>query len=415
MSDEIVFDVLCEKVLDALRALGLGKFSMRNYYYEGMWPIIKAYRSEGVIFYSATFTNEIVNRFRLNHENGLVSDRIWAKVRKTAVLFEEYVQTGKIVWNRVRPDPKISLSSYYQKLLRNFRQHEADTRDIGFGSLRDEENICRKFFAYLDDNGCHTCQDINLVNVNAFLLFIASQRKSSMDRVCNTLKHLSAYLVSTQNCCNFSPALTTRPAPRRKLRPAFSSKEVHSVMDAAAKNSSLSLRDTAMFAVAASLGLRAGDIVRLTLPDIDWIHSEICFVQNKTGVELRLPLEASVGNAIANYILHERPQTPSPALFVRSRIPFDFMTSTAAGDRLRKYMKLSDVEYTPGDGKGFHSFRRYVASSMINQEVPIDTVKEILGHTQLGSMKAYMRISRDKLAMCALDLDGIEVAQEALL
>jgi len=170
-----------------------------------------------------------------------------------------------------------------------------------------------------------------------------------------------------------------------------------------------------MFAVAASLGLRAGDIVRLTLSDIDWIHHEIRFVQNKTGVELHLPLEASVGNAIANYILHERPKTQSPALFVRSRIPFDFMTSTAAGDRLRKYMKLSDVDYTPGDGKGFHSFRRYVASSMINQEVPIDIVKEILGHTQIGSMKAYMRISRDKLAMCALGLDGIEVIQEALL
>lgn len=34
---------------------------------------------------------------------------------------------------------------------------------------------------------------------------------------------------------------------------------------------------------------------------------------------------------------------------------------------------------------------------------------------QIGSMKAYMRISRDKLAMCALGLDGIEVIQEALL
>ena len=332
-----------------------------------------------------------------------------------SILFEEYVQTGKIVWKRVRPDPKISLAPYYHELLRRFCQHEANTRAIGFESLRDEENVCRKFFAYLDASGCHTCQDINLVNVNAFLLFIASQRKSSMDRVCNTLKHLSAYLVSIQNCCDFSAALTTRPAPRKKLRPAFSAKEVHTVVDAAAKNPSLSLRDTAMFAVAASLGLRAGDIVRLTLSDIDWIHHEIRFVQNKTGVELHLPLEASVGNAIANYILHERPKTQSPALFVRSRIPFDFMTSTAAGDRLRKYMKLSDVEYTPGDGKGFHSFRRYVASSMINQEVPIDTVKEILGHTQIGSMKAYMRISRDKLAMCALGLDGIEVVQEALL
>ena len=96
MSDEIVFDVLCTKVLDALRALGLGKFSIRNYYYEGMWPIIKVYRSEGVILYSAAFTNEIVDRFRLEHENGLVADRIWAKVRKAAALFEEYTQIGSM-------------------------------------------------------------------------------------------------------------------------------------------------------------------------------------------------------------------------------------------------------------------------------------------------------------------------------
>lgn len=172
MSDEIVFDVLCTKVLDALRALGLGKFSIRNYYYEGMWPIIKVYRSEGVILYSAAFTNEIVDRFRLEHENGLVADRIWAKVRKAAVLFEEYVQTGKIVWKRVRPAPKIPLTPYYQELLCSFCQHEANTRAIGFESLRDEENVCRKFFAYLDASGYHTCQDINLVNVNDFLLFI---------------------------------------------------------------------------------------------------------------------------------------------------------------------------------------------------------------------------------------------------
>lgn len=412
MSDEIVFDVLCTKVLDALRALGLGKFSIRNYYYEGMWPIIKVYRSEGVILYSAAFTNEIVDRFRLEHENGLVADRIWAKVRKAAALFEEYVQTGKIVWKRVRPAPKIPLTPYYQELLCSFCQHEANTRAIGFESLRDEENVCRKFFAYLDASGYHTCQDINLVNVNDFLLFIASQRKSSMDRVRNTLKHLSAYLVSIQNCCDFSAVLTTRPAPRKKLRPAFSSKQVHTVMDAAAKNPSLSLRDTAIFAVAASLGLRAGDIVRLTLSDIDWIHHEIRFVQNKTGVELHLPLEASVGNAIANYILHERPKTQSPALFVRSRIPFDFMTSTAAGDRLRKYMKLSDVDYTPGDGKGFHSFRRYGetarwacpevpervhphqlrhsrAMHLYRAGMPLVLLSEFLGHADVNTTRIY--------------------------
>ena len=412
---EIVFEVLCAEVLDALRGLGLGKFSIRNYYYEGMWPIIKAYRLQGVILYSIPFTNEVVDRFRTEHGNGLITDRVWTNIRKVKAFFEEYAQTGGIIWQRLKPEPKVCISPYYQETLLGFREHEANTRTIGYESLRDEENICRRFFAYLDANGRHNCNDIDLAIVNDFLIFIAPQRRSSMDRVTCTLRHLCEYLLSAKACHDFRAALTAHPAPRRKLRPAFSAGEVDTVMEAAAKSPTLSLRDTAMFSIAARLGLRAGDIVRLTLSDIDWVHHEVRFVQSKTGVELCLPLEASVGNAIANYILHERPKTKSQALFVRSRIPFDAMTSTAAGDRLRKYMKLTDIEYTPGGGKGFHSFRRYVASSMINHEVPVDTVKEILGHTQMDSMKSYMRISRDKLAMCALNLNGIEVRQEDLL
>ena len=352
---EIVFEVLCAEVLDALRGLGLGKFSIRNYYYEGMWPIIKAYRLQGVILYSIPFTNEVVDRFRTEHGNGLITDRVWTNIRKVKAFFEEYAQTGGIIWQRLKPEPKVCISPYYQETLLGFREHEANTRTIGYESLRDEENICRRFFAYLDANGRHNCNDIDLAIVNDFLIFIAPQRRSSMDRVTCTLRHLCEYLLSAKACHDFRAALTAHPAPRRKLRPAFSAGEVDTVMEAAAKSPTLSLRDTAMFSIAASLGLRAGDIVRLTLSDIDWVHHEVRFVQSKTGVELCLPLEASVGNAIANYILHERPKTKSQALFVRSRIPFDAMTSTAAGDRLRKYMKLTDIEYTPGGGKGFHS------------------------------------------------------------
>lgn len=412
---EIVFEVLCEEVLDALRGLGLGKFSIRNYYYEGMWPIIKAYRSEGVILYSIPFTNEVVNRFRSDHENGMVADRVWMHIRKAKSLFEEYIQTGKIIWKRLKPEPSIHLSLYFNGILYAFQKYEERTKTLGYESLRTEKGICRKFFGYLESCDRKNCSDIDLQIVNDFLVYIAPQHKVSMDRVICSLRYLCEYLLSINACGDFRAALISRPAPRKKLRPAFSPQEINAVICAAKENPVLSLRDTAMFSVAANLGMRAGDIVRLTLSDIDWVHHEVRFVQSKTGVELCLPLEASVGNAIANYILHERPKTQSQALFVRSRIPFDAMTSTAAGDRLRKYMELTNVEYTPGCGKGFHSFRRYVARSMINHEVPVDTVREILGHTQMDSMKSYMRISRDKLAMCALSLNGIEVRQEDLL
>ena len=90
---EIVFEVLCADVLEALRGLGLGKFSIRNYYYEGMRPIIKAYRSEGVIFYSIPFTSEVVDRFRAEHENGLVSDHVWMSMRNNLAASQTRTQS----------------------------------------------------------------------------------------------------------------------------------------------------------------------------------------------------------------------------------------------------------------------------------------------------------------------------------
>ena len=97
---------------------------------------------------------------------------------------------------------------------------------------------------------------------------------------------------------------------------------------------SLSKRDTAVFAIAQSVGLRAIDIVNLKLVNINWNSHEIRFCQHKTGVELVLPLEPAVGNAIADYILNERPKAQSEFLFVRARFPYGAMTSNAVGDRL---------------------------------------------------------------------------------
>lgn len=60
MQKEIELKCLCDGLLDALREMGLGKYSLRNYYYEGMWPLIKAYRKAGKELYDPVFTNEVV-------------------------------------------------------------------------------------------------------------------------------------------------------------------------------------------------------------------------------------------------------------------------------------------------------------------------------------------------------------------
>ena len=63
--------------------------------------------------------------------------------------------------------------------------------------------------------------------------------------------------------------------------------------------------------------MRASDISGLKLSDICWTEKTIRVVQKKTKVTLLLPLPIDAGNAIADYILHSRPRTDNPYVFVR--------------------------------------------------------------------------------------------------
>lgn len=416
MQKEINLESLCSDILCALKAIGLGKYSLRNYYYEGMCPIIKTYRTAEREMYDPVFTRQIVCDIKAQYLQGTVGAHIRKHVIKAADLMEEYCNTGEILWHRTLPPTKVQLSSYYEVIVTDFRSIENAKGFRCKAAIKEIVGIIRRFFQYLEANGLKDLKSLTLKDVSRYLTVVAPTRKGSMDSVLRALKYLSAYLVDYKlDCIDFRPALTSRPAQRRKLRPAFTKQEVTVISASVDVNSPMGKRDTAIFALAQSTGLRAIDIGNMTLLNLNWNTHEIKLIQHKTGVELTLPLEPLVGNAIADYVLNERPDSNSTSLFLRARAPFFAMTSGGISDRLRFHMKKSGMDYTPGDKKGFHSFRRYVASQMLNEGVPADTVKEILGHTQIDSLKPYTRISQERLRSCALSLKGIEVSQGELV
>ena len=111
-------------------------------------------------------------------------------------------------------------------------------------------------------------------------------------------------------------------APRiKRIIPTLTDEEQHNlkvVIDAG----DVTLRDSAIVLFGLSSGIRACDLIKLKLPDIDWLNETISFRQHKTGNPVCLPLIPLVGNAIARYITEERPNTQNDFLFVRQLAPF---------------------------------------------------------------------------------------------
>ena len=72
-----------------------------------------------------------------------------------------------------------------------------------------------------------------------------------------------------------------------------------------------------------------------------------------------MPLNATVMNAVADYILHARHKCDAADIFLTTKAPIKAITSSSSLDGiLEKYRQNSNVEKKPQ--RAFHSLRTYV-------------------------------------------------------
>ena len=123
------------------------------------------------------------------------------------------------------------------------------------------------------------------------------------------------------------------------------------------------------------------------------------------------------GDAIADYLLHGRPTSKSTFVFLRSVAPYtNLKVGSCIGSRIvQKYAALSGVVWTTEERKGFHSFRRSLGRELLENDVPVCTISEILGHAYRNSTKQYLSVDVKHLRECALPLNELRCTKEALL
>lgn len=78
-----------------------------------------------------------------------------------------------------------------------------------------------------------------------------------------------------------------------------------------------------MVRMALDIGLRSSEIVKLELGDIDWRSGTVTLKKTKSIRQDILPLPTTTGEALAEYLRHERPITTLKTIFVSLKAPHD--------------------------------------------------------------------------------------------
>jgi len=178
------------------------------------------------------------------------------------------------------------------------------------------------------------------------------------------------------------------------------------------ENSQLSLLDKAIATLAYYTGLRGTDISSLTQENIDWEKETIHLVQSKTGIELTLPMNAIVGNAIWDYLIYERPKSTEKYIFINGfRRPYTKINSV--WKYLRNVFREAGVRQN-GNRIGVSIFRHHLATTLLGNQVPSPVISSILGHTSPESINPYVDADLEHLRECSISIEDYPVAKEAL-
>ncbi|MDH2916864.1 MAG: site-specific integrase [Gallionella sp.] len=184
---------------------------------------------------------------------------------------------------------------------------------------------------------------------------------------------------------------------------ALSSEDVQHLLNHCDRQTAIGCRNWAILLLLARLGLRAGEVVGLTLDDIDWERGELRIRANGKGVDL-LPIPQDVGAALADYLRRLRPAFSCRQVFVRMRAPYrGFASSVAICSIVRR--ALDHAGLNPAH-KGAHLLRHSVATHMLRQGASLAEIGALLRHHSPQTTMIYAKVDLDLLRPLAMPWPG---------
>lgn len=176
-------------------------------------------------------------------------------------------------------------------------------------------------------------------------------------------------------------------------------RDVKAVLASCNRQRAVGRRDYAILLLLARLGLRAGEVVSLTLEDIDWEHGYIT-VRGKCNRSEQLPLPVDVGKAIAAYLKGGRPKSTDRHVFLRGYAPtVSFKGPVAVSTVVRRALARAGIN---SPRKGAHLFRHALATHMLRKGASLPEIGEVLRHRHIQTTTIYAKVDLISLRKLAL-------------
>ncbi|HHU94221.1 MAG TPA: site-specific tyrosine recombinase XerD [Alcaligenaceae bacterium] len=218
---------------------------------------------------------------------------------------------------------------------------------------------------------------------------------STVNRRIATLKRFYQWGIEQEHFQQ-SPAATLRTVKNRSAKPkALSSSQVEALLAAPNVEHPLGLRDKAMLELLYATGIRASELVDLTLEQLDREQSVLRVIHPNQQTERLIPLSPDTLIWLEDYLNKARPQIlnqhRSQAIFVSTH--GDHMTRQGFWLIIKKYAQQVQIN----ESLSPHSLRHAFATHLLNNGADLNMVQLLLGHKSPSTTQIYSHVTRERL------------------
>jgi integrase/recombinase XerD len=218
---------------------------------------------------------------------------------------------------------------------------------------------------------------------------------ASICRFISTIKSLCKYLL-VENRISEDPSENLE-SPRRweRLPKAISLDDVKRFLqsgDSDTLSDPVMRRDSVMFELLYSSGLRVSELISLRLEDISF-DAGFLRVIGKGSKERIVPLHMRALGKVRQYVSHERPQIlrkkNSPYLFVTRR--GGSMTRQRFWQTMKRLGRQTGLDISP------HTIRHSFATHLLEGGADLRSLQKLLGHADISTTQIYTKVTSDRL------------------
>jgi integrase/recombinase XerD len=332
-------------------------------------------------------TPELAGAFVAERQRTAPSSKLSA--RRFGPLGKHLVSLGVLAgW---APAPGASPS---EELLARYSRYLLEERGLPQANLRHYLGVARSFLASLPGGGHLGSEELSAAQVNAFVLAESRRSKAgSVKSMTTRLRALLRYLYVE----GLVPEALAGAVPSvahwelASLPKALGHGQVARLLRSCDRRTSTGRRGFAIITVLWRLGLRAGEVARLSLDDIDWTTGEVV-VRGKRRREGRLPLPADVGEAIVAWLRRGRPASGCREVFLRVRAPIVALSAGGVTAVVRQASRRAGVPLC-----GAHRLRHTAATELLRAGGSLAEVGQVLRHHESATTSLYAKVDRRAL------------------